>query len=76
MPKARIVVVCIERFDAPDGKVWAVRDGRQWLTAKRVVIDTAMATVFNGVKARQPKAYLKGYGVVRQSGDTVTISAH
>ena len=41
-----------------------------------MVMDTAMATVFNGVKARQPKAYLKGYGVVRQSGDTVTISAH
>ncbi len=73
--KPRSVILCINRFDAEDGHVWLVRSGRKWLTAKRVKVDIDMETVFKGPNARQPKAYLRGVGVVRTDGrGTVTIA--
>ena len=67
------IVVCVDRFDAPQGRIWAVRDGHQWLTAKCVRILIEMQTVFKGIDARQPKAYLAGVGVAHLAGDTITI---
>lgn len=73
--KPQKVIVCIDRFDAKGGRVWAVRTGRTWITAKTVHVWIDMETVFKGRNARQPKAYLEGYGVVRSDGHgTVTIA--
>ncbi len=73
--KACRVLVCVDRFDAPDGRIWAVRAGRQWLTAHTVHLRVAMDTIFRGAHARQPKAYLAGTGVVHDDGQgTVTIA--
>lgn len=73
--KPQKVIVCIDRFDAKDGRVWGVRTGRKWLTAKTVHVWIDMETVFKGPTARQPKAYLEGVGVVRTDGQgTVTIA--
>ncbi len=73
--KPRKVILCVNRFDAADGHIWLVRSGRRWLTAKIVNIGIEMETVFKGQHARQPKAYLAGYGVVRRNGrGTVTIA--
>lgn len=73
--RPRKVVLCVDRFDAKDGKVWAVRSGRRWLTAKRVYTFVQMTTVFKGITARQPKAYLEGVGVVRRYHDALMITA-
>ena len=73
---AKKVIVCIDRFDAKDGRIWAVRTRGKWFTARRVQIGIAMETVFRGRDAMQPKAYLQGIGVVRAYGDgTITIAA-
>ena len=70
----RRVILCIDRFDAPGGKVWAVRTGKRWITARTVNVEIDMETVFKGQHARQPKAYLSGFGVVHDNGrGTVTI---
>lgn len=73
--KARKVILCIDRFDAEGGRVWAVRCGNKWLTAHTVHVWIDMETVFRGIESRQPKAYLEGFGVVREDGHgTVTIA--
>lgn len=73
--KARKIVLCVDRFDAKDGRVWAVRTGRQWLTAHTVHVWIDMETVFRGKDAIQPKAYLTGVGVAREDGyGTITIA--
>lgn len=75
MIKPCAVILCIDRFDAKDGAVWSVKTGRHWLNAKTVHVWIDMETVFRGRDARQPKAYLKGFGVVRTDGHgTVTIA--
>lgn len=73
---AKKVIVCVDRLDAHDGMVWAVRTRGKWQTAKHVRIAIAMETVFRGREAMQPKAYLEGVGVVRADGHgTITIAA-
>ncbi len=74
--KPHKVILCVDRFDAPDGRVWAVRSGSKWLTAQTVHVFVEMETVFRGQHSRQPKAYLEGFGVVREDGHgTITIAA-
>ena len=49
--------------------------GRQWITARTVNVEIQMETVFKGQHARQPKAYLSGFGVVRSDDrGNVTIA--
>lgn len=73
--KAKKVILCIDRFDAEHRRVWAVRSGNRWLTAHTVHVFIDMETVFRGIDSRQPKAYLEGFGVVREDGHgTVTIA--
>ena len=73
--KAHKIWLCVDRFDAPDGKVWAVRDGRRWCSARTVKIDIVMETIFRGKEAMQPKAYLMGVGVVHDDGHGVLTIA-
>lgn len=69
------VWICLDRLDAKDGMVWAVRAGRRWLTAHTVHIWIDVETVFKGRNAKQPKAYLAGFGYVRYDGHgTITIA--
>lgn len=64
-------------FDAhrPDGRVWCVRIGNRWKSAKRIVINVPLFTVYRGPTARQPKAYLRGIGCARLVGATLAITA-
>ncbi len=74
--KPHKVILCVDRFDAEGGRVWAVRSGSRWFTAKTVHVFVDMETVFRGQDSRQPKAYLEGFGVVREDGHgTITIAA-
>ncbi len=73
--KPRRVILCVDRFDAPEGKIWSVRVGRRWLNAHTVHCWIDLETVFRGAHARQPKAYLQGFGIVREDGHgTITIA--
>lgn len=65
MMKQRRVILCVDRLDAPNGHVWAARSGGKWVTGHTVITDIKLTTVFRGCHARQPKAYLQGFGVVR-----------
>ncbi len=71
----RKVILCVDRFDARDGAIWAVRSGRTWLNARIVNVEIQMETVFKGPHARQPKAYLTGIGVVRTDGHGIVTIA-
>jgi hypothetical protein len=74
--KPRKIILCVDRLDAKDGMVWAVRTGGKWFSARTVHVLTDMETVFRGRDAMQPKAYLEGFGVVRTDGrGTITIAA-
>lgn len=67
--KNRVCVLCYDHTTAT-GCVWAVRYGNQkWLQAQYVVIEIPMETFYRGPKAKQPRAYLKGHGVVSQLPD-------
>lgn len=70
----RTVWVCFEAH-RPDGLVWAVRYGNQWVETRQVWTTIPLATVYRGVKAPQPKAYLRGAGIVRGDAELVTITA-
>jgi hypothetical protein len=73
--KPRKFLLCIDRLDKADGKVWAVKVGSRWFLAHTVHVWVDVVTVFKGAKARQPKAYLEGGGVVRVDGHgTITIA--
>lgn len=67
-------ILCIDRFDEPNGWIWSVRVGNKWLNATNVQVNVPMVTVFRGVQARQPKAFLTGVGVVRQTGSMIFIT--
>lgn len=54
-------ILCIDRFAALGARVWAVLLNGSWTMHKRVDADVPMTTVFKGVNARQPKAYLTGW---------------
>ena len=56
-------------------RVWAVRVGRKWRTTRMVEVNVPMVTVFLGPQARQPKAYLRGVGVVRGNVNVLRIDA-
>lgn len=67
------VLVCANRFDTKD--TWAVRYGFRWLVGRIVSIHVPMTTRFRGNASRQPKAYLEGYGVARQVGSRISVTA-
>lgn len=62
--KPRIVKIHIDHLANPDGNVWAVRYGKEQFIVHEVEIHIPLHTVFHGVDAKQPKAYLKGHGIV------------
>lgn len=69
----RLITLCFEA-DAPDGLVWGLRIGRRWHRAAHLVIDgVTLETVYRGLDARQPRAYLTGRGRVWWSRDTAVI---
>lgn len=79
MPKSshsepRVFRLHIDAFDAPRGRVWAVQTGGRYLTARRVVCRVPTESIFRGRGARQPRAYLRGRGVVHQRGAVIRIT--
>lgn len=52
------VLVCFEDH-APDGLVWAIKEGRQWSRHRYILISVMLESVYRGKNARQPKAYFR-----------------
>lgn len=64
--------ICFEAHQS-DGQVWAVREGNQWHRAREIRSTIPLTTVYRGPDAPQPKAYLRGVGVVRRRDDVVYL---
>lgn len=73
--KGRTFKIHIDAFDAPYQRVWAVQTGGRYLTARRVVCRVPTESVYRG-RRRQPWAFLRGRGVVRQRGAVIRITEH
>ena len=51
-------------FNEGDARVWAVKQGKRWRVCGDVVVRVPVETVFVGKDAAEPRAYLRGVGVV------------
>jgi uncharacterized protein involved in exopolysaccharide biosynthesis len=67
-------LLCVDRLDRADGRVWAVVWRGRWRVATAVHVTVPVATVFKGAQALQPKAYLTGVGVVRRKQGALWIT--
>lgn len=67
-------ILCFEAH-RKDGRVWAVRQEGSWRLSREVDVLVPMNTVYRGPSARQPKAYLEGFGVVRGDKESLVIEA-
>ena len=74
--KGRTFKIHVDAFDAPYQRIWAVQCAGEYRTARRVVCRVPTESVFRGAGARQPRAYLRGRGVVRQRGAVIRITEH
>ena len=73
--RRKVVWIHIDHLANPGKDVWGIQYGRdKYYTAKEADIRIPLKTVFRGIKARQPKAYLRGKGVVTIAGGKVTIT--
>lgn len=59
MPRRRRFLLCFEAH-ARDGWVWSVRTGHRWTLHKQVELRVPTRTVYRGLTAQQPRAYLSG----------------
>lgn len=64
----------VDHLGNPRGRVWAVQTAGRYLTATAVDCRVPTETVFRGRDASQPRAYLRGVGVVRQRGARIVIT--
>jgi hypothetical protein len=71
--KPRVFWLHVHHFDAARGRVWAVQTGGKYLTAAQIDVRVPLATVFRGRRARQPRAYLRGRGVIRRRAGVLMI---
>lgn len=65
------------RFGARKGSsdTWTVKSGGKNQHARKVICDVPLETIYKGDSAPQPRAYLKGRGVVRRiAKDIIEIS--
>jgi hypothetical protein len=69
--EARPFLLCVDRFDDREGRVWGVQVGNTWFKARHVYVEVPVHTVFKGPRSRQPKAYLRGIGRVTHELDSV-----
>lgn len=73
--RTRPFILCYEAT-REDGIVWALRWGVKWFYARHVTLNVPVQTVFKGVKARQPRAFLRGRGrLTTHSVDELVIDA-
>lgn len=76
MSRARVFRLHIHYLTEPNRKVWAISTSGRYLIATDVQVHVPLETVFRGPGAKQPKAYLKGRGVVRRhKGGVLSIKA-
>jgi hypothetical protein len=69
----RVVWLHVHYLTDPRRRVWAVETQGRYLTAQAVKVRIPMETVFRGQHSRQPKAYLKGKGIVKRRGAVLEI---
>lgn len=74
MQKPALFWLHFNKFDASRfaGDIWTIRQHNRNCYVKRVVCEVPLVTIYRGHEARQPRAYLKGIGVVRiQQGHAI-----
>lgn len=64
MIKARIFRLHYNRFGAKDGSVWTVHLSDKCIPTMKVKVEVPVETIFKGLEASQPRAFLKGKGRV------------
>lgn len=64
--KPAVVWIHFNRLNAKkhDGDVWTIRQHQQDRHARSVEIRVPVKTVYRGLSASQPRAYLRGIGTV------------
>jgi hypothetical protein len=67
----RVIKLHVHYLTEPKGQVWAVDTQGRYRICRAVRVYIPPETVFRGPNARQPKAYLKGKGIVRKGKDGV-----
>ena len=56
-----------------DTDVWTVQLSGRCLHAAKIHVAVPLETIFKGDSAPQPRAFLRGRGIVKQIGDTIYI---
>ena len=69
----KIIWICFDAH-ATDGNVWAIREGNQWHRAQHINSQVTLTTIYRGRSAPQPRAYLRGQGVVTLNGNIASIT--
>lgn len=72
--KPRAFRLHVHYLTEPKRRVWAVQTAGQYLIARDVDVQVPVMTVFRGPESRQPKAFLRGKGVVRKQGARIVIA--
>ena len=67
MTKPKVFWLHINALWDPDGDIWAVKWKNKYIYCKHVYVYVDVKTVFRGLSFKQPKAFLKGIGVVRKN---------
>lgn len=75
MKKAKVFWLHFNRFGHKkhDPDIWTIRTGKRNRHAKKVVCKVRLETIYRGDSAKQPRAYLKGVGVVTIKDRIATI---
>lgn len=75
MPKPYVFHLHFNRFGQKRGeKVWTVHQNGKCRQFKSVCVNVPVTTVYLGDSAQQPRAYLRGIGIVTVKGGRVTIN--
>jgi len=72
--KPQKFLLCFERTNAKDQKVWSIRVRGKWFHAAYVqLMGGFVETVWRGTKAAQPRAYLQGKGIIERDEETGAV---
>lgn len=75
--KPRVFWLHFNRINVQRGcdDIWTVHLSDRCIQVRKAIVRVPVETIYKGATARQPRAYLRGTGVVRVSGHTARITA-
>lgn len=78
-PRARTFWFHIHTFDDPKGRIWGMTAGRDYFIGRSQDFDIRVQLQpddrLKNTRRRQPYAFLRGRGVIRQNGRRITVTA-